>query len=134
TTRAAPRSPRRPRPRTRRAECPRACRRRSRSRDSARRRTESGRTRPAARPAATSRLQRPSYHQLVAGPVDRDDVARLGRVFLDLLAQLHHEVVDAACARVARHAPDLLEDLLTRDRLSGPFPEQAQELDLVERE
>ena len=35
---------------------------------------------------------------------------------------------------VPRHAPDLLEDLLARDRLPRPLPQQAQELDLVERQ
>src|SRR5579871_3379803 len=74
-----------------------------------------------------------SGDQLVAGAVDGDDVARLGGVLLDLLAQLHHEVVDAAGGGVARDAPDLLQDLLARDGLARPLPQEAQELDLVER-
>src|SRR6185437_16541743 len=75
-----------------------------------------------------------SGHQLVAGAVDGHDVARLGGVLFDLLAQLHHEVVDAAGAGVPRHAPDLLQDLLAGDRLARPFPEEAQELHLVKRQ
>src|SRR5262245_34857723 len=75
-----------------------------------------------------------SDDQLVAGPVDAHGVARLGGVFLDLLAQLDDEVVDAARAGVPGDAPDLLQDLLARDRLAGPLPKQAQKLDLVERQ
>src|SRR5262245_44902907 len=58
-------------------------------------------------PPATGALtdDRRSHDQLVTGAVDRDDVARLGGVLFDLLAQLDHEVVDAAGAGVAGHAP-----------------------------
>src|SRR4051812_5757693 len=61
--------------------------------------------------SAAARLE----NELVARAIDRDDVLGFGGVLLDLLAQLHDEVVDAAGRRVARDAPDLLEELLARD-------------------
>src|SRR4051812_10313093 len=70
--------------------------------------------------------------QLVPGAVDRDDVSWFGGVLFDLLAQLDHEVVDAAGGRVAGDAPDLVQDLVARDRLAGALVEEADQLDLVE--
>ena len=126
--RGARRSRRPPRRRTRRAARRRACRPRSRNTGSARCRTGSGRRRPAARPAAARRpttstsasragairRSRSSRHQLVAGAVDREDVARLGGVLLDLLAQLDDEVVDGAGGRRGPGTPQIFSRISSR--------------------
>ena len=57
---------------------------------------------------------------------------RIRGVVLELAAQLDDEVVDGAVGRVALQAPDLLEDLVARDRLVAPLVEQLEQLDLVE--
>jgi hypothetical protein len=73
-------------------------------------------------------------HELVARAVDREDVAGCGRLRLDLLAQLDHEVVDGAVGRVGLDAPDALQDVVARDGLALALVEQLEQLDLVERE
>src|SRR6185369_4115702 len=73
-----------------------------------------------------------SGHELIAEAVDREDVARLAALGLDLLAQLDDEVVDGAVGRVRLEPPNLVEDLVAGDGLAALLPEHAQELDLVE--
>src|SRR4051794_25305801 len=75
-----------------------------------------------------------SRHELVAEAVDRKDVPRLGGLRLDLLAQLHHEVVDRAIGRVGFDAPDAAQDIVARNRLTLALVQQLEQLDLVERE
>src|SRR4051812_3326889 len=72
--------------------------------------------------------------QLVAIAVNGEDVRRLVGMRLDLLPQLHDEVVDGAVRRCRLEAPDLLEDLVAAHRLTDALHEEPQELDLVERE
>src|SRR5579863_8831609 len=68
----------------------------------------------------------------VAGAPDSDDVARLGRVGLDLLAQASD--VDRDGAAVAERAPDHLEQLVAAEHLPRMLDEDAQHGELARRQ
>src|SRR5215216_441755 len=67
----------------------------------------------------------------VADPEVGVDVVPVGRVSLELLAQLPDEDVDRPIAVRHRVAPDLLVDLLALDHLAVGFGEELEELELA---
>ena len=67
--------------------------------------------------------------EAVAGAPDGDDVARIGRVVLDLLAQPAD--VDGDGAAVAVAAPDELEQVLAAEHLPWMLDEHLEQLELA---
>src|SRR3954466_6154914 len=70
-----------------------------------------------------------SPDELVARPVHGKNVLGFVRRPRDLLPELGHEIVDRARGRRSVVTPDLVEDLLTRDHLTGvrhQVPEQVE--------
>ena len=63
--------------------------------------------------------------------MNRQDVLGRVRRFFDLLAKLGDEIVDGARRRELFVAPDLVEDLLARDDLSGVLHEVAQQIEFA---
>ncbi len=72
--------------------------------------------------------------ELVAHPVNGEDVLRVARVGLDLLAQPGHVHVDGARRRHRVVAPHLVEQLLARERRAAVLDEVAQQLELPRRQ
>ena len=72
--------------------------------------------------------------ELVAHPVDGEDVLRVPRNRLDFLAQPGDVDVDGARRRHRVVAPDLVEQLLAGQRRAAVLDEVAQQLELARRQ
>ena len=64
-----------------------------------------------------------SRNELVAYPVNRDDVFGIGRIYFNLLSQLEYEIVDRAGADRIVVAPYLREEVIAGDGLVPMVPE-----------
>src|SRR5678816_1141599 len=97
------------------------------SREKRRRSSSSSSSTPSAI-ATSARLD-----ELVPHPVDGHDEARLAPAVADLRPQLRDVRVHGAGRGVALVAPDVLEELVTGDRLPLPLDQVAQQLELARR-
>ena len=72
--------------------------------------------------------------ELVPHPMHGDEVARVRRLVLDLLAQLGHVHVDGAGERDRVVAPDRVEQLLAGDHLAPVLGEVLEQPELARRQ
>src|SRR5579862_5960051 len=72
--------------------------------------------------------------EAVADAANGDEVARLGRIFFELRAELEHEVVDGAQGDVVAGAPHALEQLLAREGAVVRFDQAPEHVEFGGRE
>src|SRR5271165_1319971 len=82
------------------------------------------------RPIAGLLIGLTSPDKLVACAVDCPEMHRIGRIFLQLLAQAKHVCIDGASGGVVVIAPHLVEQFSARDHAILVVQEKAQHLEL----
>src|SRR5438270_12109516 len=73
-------------------------------------------------------------HEFVAGAVDGQKEARVGRVRLELLAEAQDVVVDRAGGRIVLVAPDFVEQFVARENATRRGGEEFEELKFLRGE